>query len=69
MTSTPRAVAETRFAALTRREGDALSEVEAERRATQEKTARLRAIRLARDAEIIAENTAKMARRRAKPAV
>jgi len=69
MTNTTRATAEARFAALTRHEDTTLSEIEAERRATQEKTERLRALRLAREAEIIAENTAKLARRRAKTAL
>lgn len=47
MTSTLRAVAETRFAAITRREEAAMSEVDAELQRTRENTARLKALRLA----------------------
>lgn len=64
MTSTLRAVAESRFAALTRRENTAMTEVEATQRATQEKTARLKALRLATQAQLIAERTSKLKVRR-----
>lgn len=64
MTSTIRAVAESRFAALTRRENTAMTEVEAMQLATLEKTARLKALRLATQAQLIAENTAKLKVRR-----
>lgn len=64
MTSKLRAVAENRFAALTRREETAMSAVEADLRATQEKTARLRALRLDTQAQAIAENSAKLKVRR-----
>ena len=64
MTSTLRAVAESRFAALTRREETAMSEVEAGHLATQEKTARLRALRLANEAQTTADRVAKLKQHR-----
>ena len=69
MTSSLRAVAESRFAALTRRENTAMTEVEAMQRATLEKTARLKALRLAAQAQLIAENTKKLKVRREKASV
>lgn len=67
MTSTLRSVAETRFAALVRREDTAMSSVEDEQRAVREKTARLKELRLATEARTIAERTAQLkSRRRAK---
>ena len=64
MTSTLRAVAESRFAALTRRENTAMTEVEAEHRATLEKTARLRAQRLTKEAQATADRVAKLKQHR-----
>ncbi len=64
MTSTLREAAESRFEALTRREESAMSNVEAERLATREKTTRLKALRLAQDAETVAGNVARLKRRR-----
>lgn len=65
MTSNLRDVAESRFAALTRREKDAMTQVEADHLAITEKTARLRAQRLAREAETTANHTEKFKRHRA----
>lgn len=64
MTSTLRAIAETRFAALTRREEVALDDAAAELRATREKTARLKAQRLALEAQTTADRIAKLRRHR-----
>lgn len=64
MKSTLRDVAESRFAALTRREETAMSEVEADLLATQNKTARLKALRLANEAEKLAANVSGLAKRR-----
>lgn len=64
MTSTVRATAESRFAALVRREKTAMSEVEAEHQATLEKTARLRALRLAKEAETITDRADRLKQRR-----
>lgn len=61
MTSTLRSVAETRFAAITRREQTAMSEVEAELQHTREKTARLKALRLASAAQTPVAQAAKLA--------
>ncbi len=64
MTSTLRTAAESRFASITRREKTAMSEVEAELRATQEKTARLRALRLAKEANDVAARAGKLKQHR-----
>ena len=69
MTSTLRAVAESRFAAITRREETAMSGVEAELRETREKTARLKALRLANEAQLNHERTSNLRRRRRVSAV
>lgn len=53
MTSTLRAAAESHFAAITGRNKVAISETEADLRVTQEKTARLRALRLAHEANTV----------------
>ena len=67
MTSTLRAVAESRFAAITRREEAAMSDIESEQQAMREKTERLRAQRLAHHAKITAEHTARMNEHRKAP--
>lgn len=67
MTSSLRAVAESRFAAITRRQETAMTSAEEDQQAVREKTARLRALRLASEAQIIEQRTSKLeARRRAK---
>ncbi|WP_127144019.1 hypothetical protein [Pelagibacterium montanilacus] len=69
MTSTLRAIAETRFAALVRREENVMNSVHDEHSEVREKTARLRALRLATEAQTIADRTSKLEhKRRAKPA-
>ncbi len=65
MTIAVRAAADRRFASPSRRDEADISAVETERRATREKIARLRALRLARDAETAADHVAKFKRRRA----
>lgn len=64
MTSALRSAAENRFAALTRREEAAMSEVEMQLRETREKTARLKALRLANSAETAATHAATLRGRR-----
>jgi len=64
MTSKLRSVAESRFAAITRRENAAMSDVEAERQAMREKTERLRAQRLAHEAKTTAKHVARLSERR-----
>lgn len=64
MTNKLRAVAESRFAALTRRETTAMNEIESEYLATQEKTARLRAERIARETRTAADHAARLHKRR-----
>lgn len=64
-----RSVAESRFAALTRREDAAMTALEEEQQAVREKTARLRAQRLAAEAKAIEDQArALKSRRKAKPA-
>lgn len=69
MTSTLRAVAESRFAAIMRREETAKSGVETELREAREKTARLKALRLANEAQLNDERTSKLRRKRRVSAV
>lgn len=69
MTSTLRAVAESRFAAITRREEAAMSGVETNLCETREKTARLKALRLANEAQVNAKRTSKLKARRKESAV
>lgn len=64
MTSTLRAVAESRFAAITRREETAMNSVEEEQRTLREKTARLRALRLDTQARTIQDQTMRLETRR-----
>ena len=64
MTSTLRSIAESRFAAISRREEAAMSEVDSELRETREKTARLRALRLANEGQTAAAHAAKLKERR-----
>lgn len=69
MTKSLRSVAESRFAALTRREDAAMTALEEEQQAVRDKTARLRAQRLAAEASAIQEQTSQLkSRRQAKPA-
>lgn len=67
MTSTLRAVAESRFNALIRREETAMSDVETNLCETREKTARLKALRLANEAQVNAERISKLSARRKNP--
>lgn len=65
MSSKLRDAAETRFAALTRREQSTMSEIEAERQQMREKTERLRALRLAASTtHTPAQHAAKLAKLR-----
>lgn len=64
MKSTLRDIAESRFAALIRREESAMSEVETALLATQNKTARLKALRLAKETETLAGNVARLTKKR-----
>ena len=63
MSSNLRNVAESRFAAITRREQNVMSEFDAERQHTREKTERLRALRLS-NTQTPAEHAAKLAKLR-----
>lgn len=64
MTSTLRDIAETRFAAITRREETALSGAATELDSIREKTARLKALRLAKEAQTTADRIAKFKQHR-----
>lgn len=66
MTSKLRAVAEDRFAALTRRNEAAMHEVKTTLQTTRENTERLRALRLARDAALAEDHAAALVARRKK---
>ena len=59
-----RNIAEDKFAALIRRDEAVMSDIHSELRAAQEKTARLKALRLARDADTIAIGVARLKTRR-----
>lgn len=64
MTNTLRAVAESRFAAITRREETAMNGVEADLRETREKTVRLKALRLASETQLTVERSATLKSKR-----
>lgn len=64
MTSKLRAVAESRFAALTRREDTAMNSLQDEQQAVRDKTARLRALREAHEIQTIQDRTMRLEQRR-----
>ncbi len=69
MTNNLREVAESRFAALTRKDDAAMTAVDEQQQAVREKTERLRALRLAHQAQTTADHAAILeAKRRARTA-